>query len=83
MARFVQLPGPTPYQEAHTLQRALLQARIDHRIPDVVLLLEHQDVITVGRSRGAAANVLGTGEVPVVEVERGAALVASLEELNR
>jgi len=71
MARFVRLPGLTPYADAHALQQALVEARIGDRIPDVVLLLEHRDVITVGRRRDAAANVLTAGDLPVVSVERG------------
>jgi lipoyl(octanoyl) transferase len=38
---------------------------------DLLLLVEHPHVITVGRSRSAAANVLAPGDVPVVEIERG------------
>ncbi|MBW1880201.1 MAG: lipoyl(octanoyl) transferase LipB [Deltaproteobacteria bacterium] len=71
MVRFVRLPGLTSYQEAHALQKTLLEARIVDHIPDVVLLLEHEDVITVARSRCATANVLAAEDVPVVAVERG------------
>ena len=39
--------------------------------PDALLLVEHPHVITVGRTRGALAHILGAGEVEVVEVERG------------
>jgi lipoate-protein ligase B len=34
-------------------------------------VVEHPHVITVGRTRGALANILAAGEVEVVEVERG------------
>lgn len=71
MARFFRLPGLTPYAIAHALQRTLLQARIEDRIEDVILLLEHEETITVGRARDAADNVLDAGGVPVVAVERG------------
>ncbi len=40
-------------------------------LDDVVLLVEHPHVITVGRSRAAAANVVAPGDVPVLEIERG------------
>jgi len=39
--------------------------------PDALVLVEHPHVITVGRRRGALANILAAGEVEVVEVERG------------
>ncbi len=71
MARFVRLPGLTPYLVAHDLQRALVDARLRDEAPDTVLLLEHAEVITVGRSRGASSNVLRPEGVEVVTVERG------------
>lgn len=71
MARFVHLPGLVDYAEAHTLQRTLVDRRARDEIDDVVLLLEHADVFTVGRTRGAEANVLSAGGIPVVGVERG------------
>ncbi len=39
-----------PYAEAWALQKELVAARQAGRIPDVVVLLEHPPVITVGRS---------------------------------
>ncbi len=71
MTRIVRLPGLQPYAKVHALQRHLLQARIERTIPDTILLLEHAPTITVGRARGAMANVLRPGTTPVVEVERG------------
>ena len=38
---------------------------------DALVLVEHPHVITVGRTRGALANILMPGDVEVVEVERG------------
>jgi lipoyl(octanoyl) transferase len=70
MARFVQLPGLSGYREVHDLQRRLVEERARDEIPDTVLLLEHAPVITLGRKRDAASNVLA-GDWPVVEVERG------------
>jgi lipoyl(octanoyl) transferase len=67
----VSLPGLTDYRAVHALQRDLVERRIREEIDDVVLLVEHAPVITVGRARGAAANVLAASETPVVEVERG------------
>ena len=71
MTAFVHLPGQVAYTDAHTLQQAVLAARIAGTIPDTVLLLEHAPTITVGRTRGAEANVLNPGDTPVVRVERG------------
>ena len=71
MARFVRLPGLQDYAAVHALQRDLVDLRARGEAPDVVLLLEHAETITVGRARGAEANVLDAGEVPVVAVERG------------
>jgi lipoyl(octanoyl) transferase len=64
--------GRTRYAEAHVLQRELVARRADGEIGDLLLLTEHEPVITVGRGtpaeeqRGLAA----TG-IEVVEVERG------------
>lgn len=71
MARFVRLPGLTDYAAAHAAQQVLLDRRIRGEIPDTVLLLEHAEVITLGRARTSASNVLVAGDVPVVAVERG------------
>lgn len=64
-------PGRIAYDEAHALQQSLLARRIAGEIGDVVVVCEHDPVFTVGRKRGAGANVLDAGDVPVVEVERG------------
>jgi len=60
-----------PYVEALELQRALVEDRRQDRIPDTLLLVEHPPVFTLGRRRGAMANVIHAGDTPVVEVERG------------
>ncbi len=63
--------GRVPYAEALAWQRDLAQARIERRLPhDVLLLLEHPPVITLGRTAHAEYVVRPAG-VPVVEVERG------------
>jgi lipoyl(octanoyl) transferase len=63
--------GLVPYDAALAWQRELARARIEGRLShDVLLLLEHPSVVTVGRSaRGAPP--LDTGGIAVVEVERG------------
>lgn len=47
--RFWSLDGLTPYEKARTLQQGLVELRIADRIPDTVLFLEHEPVITQGR----------------------------------
>ena len=49
--------GLVEYAEAWELQRRLVAARIADEIPDVLILLEHPHVYTLGRS-GHAENVL-------------------------
>ncbi len=44
--------GVVPYDLALRLQQALLSARADGLIPDVLLLLQHPPVFTLGRFRG-------------------------------
>ena len=46
-----------PYNEGIRLQEQLVQARIDERIPDVVLFLEHSSVVTLG-TRAESGHVL-------------------------
>ncbi len=41
--------GRVAYARAHALQQALVEARIAGRIGDVILLLEHDPVVTLGR----------------------------------
>jgi len=68
--------GRLPYGAAWDLQRALLSARQEERVPDVVLTVEHTPVVTVGRA-GRAANILVTRAlldargIDVHHVERG------------
>jgi lipoyl(octanoyl) transferase len=63
--------GLVPYTTALDWQRALAEDRIDGRQPhDVLLLLEHPPVVTLGRA-AHAAHVLRADDVAVVEVERG------------
>jgi len=71
MAVFVRLRGLSDYAAVHRLQAELVEARAAGAIPDVVLLLEHEEVITLGRSKGAEASVLDAGDLPVVPIERG------------
>ncbi len=53
--------GLVPYGEALEAQRALVEERRADRVGDVLLLLEHPHVITLGaRSEAARSNVLAT-----------------------
>jgi lipoyl(octanoyl) transferase len=55
--------GRVPYREGLDLQRALVEQRRAGDIGDVLLLLEHPHVITLGsRSEAARSNVLATSE---------------------
>src|SRR5947207_9824030 len=63
--------GLVPYAEALAWQRALAQDRIDGRLAhDVLLLLEHPAVVTLGRN-AHAGHVLEPQGVEVFEIERG------------
>jgi len=64
--------GRVPYGEALEWQRRLAQDRIAGRLAhDVLLLLEHPPVITLGRN-SHAAHVLADGAgIEVFEIERG------------
>jgi lipoyl(octanoyl) transferase len=69
--------GLTPYEEALELQRALARERISGAIPeDMLLLVEHPPVVTMGRSAKASNLISSSGYlaskgVELFEVERG------------
>ena len=69
--------GRVAYDEALELQRTLARDRIAGQIPeDVLLLVEHPPVVTLGRSSKAGhltapADLLAARGVEVFEVERG------------
>lgn len=69
--------GRMPYEESLELQRSLARERITGAIPeDILLLVEHPPVVTLGRS-AKARNLVSSGEylasrgVELFEVERG------------
>ena len=72
-AYLVSLPGLTPYEGAWALQRSIAAAVIEGTLPDTVLLLEHEPVVTLGRRTDEAAelHVPEGVEVDVVETNRG------------
>jgi len=68
--------GTVDYAEAHRLQRELQAKRIAGETNDIVLLLEHPPVLTMGRSAKeqhiiAAPDVLAARGISVHEVGRG------------
>ena len=63
--------GVVPYAEALDWQRALAQDRIAGRLAnDVLLLLEHPPVVTLGRTSDAG-HLLSRDGIEVFEIERG------------
>ena len=72
-AYLVSLPGLTPYEGAWSLQRSIAGAVIEGTLPDTVLLLEHEPVVTLGRRTDESAELhLPEGvEIDVVETNRG------------
>jgi lipoyl(octanoyl) transferase len=69
-------PGIMDYENALELQKKIHQLRLENKIPDTVILLEHYPVITLGR-RGKYSNILipqntlETEKIKVFEVNRG------------
>src|SRR6058998_507422 len=61
--------GRKPYRGVWELQKALVDRRAEDKIPDGLILVEHDTVATLGR-RGTREDVLDPG-LEVVEVERG------------
>ena len=68
--------GILDYREAHQLQKRLLQEHLDGIGNDTLLLLQHNPVITIGRS-GSKSNILLPESslralgIEVYEIERG------------
>ncbi len=69
--------GRRDYASVHALQRSLQERRIANEIPDTLLLVEHDRVVTLGRNANAQSNVvappawLASHGISVVETERG------------
>jgi len=62
--------GFIEYDKAHRLQLRLTDLRVERKISDILLLLEHPHVITLGR-RSRFEDVRGDCGIPVIRVERG------------
>lgn len=68
--------GRVEYGRALELQRELWQLRVDDAIPDILVLLEHEPVITLGRSAKASNLLVSEAElarrgVALHRIERG------------
>jgi len=68
--------GIVPYDRALKLQEGLAQARAEGRIGDVLLLLQHPPVFTIGRFRGGEditvpAETLAPDGIAVLHTNRG------------
>jgi lipoate-protein ligase B len=68
--------GLVDYQKAWDLQHLLWSKRAEEELPDLLLILEHPHVITLGR-RGNRSHLLASPEIleamkiPIFHVERG------------
>src|SRR5262245_18257557 len=62
--------GRCDYEQTWTRQKRLLEAHQAGTRPCTLVLVEHPEVVTLGRRRSARDNVL-TDDIPVIEVERG------------
>jgi lipoyl(octanoyl) transferase len=68
--------GRIAYRDAWALQKRLVDARVTARVPDTLLLLEHEAVLTLGRN-AEPSHVLATPRelrkraIEVINVERG------------
>ena len=63
--------GRLDYLATHAQQKALVEARAAGTIPDTLILVEHDAVITRGRKSRDDTNLRDVGETPVIAVERG------------
>jgi len=66
--------GVVPYELALNLQQRLVQARAEGDIPDVVLLLQHPPVFTIGRFRGEEDIVNIPDGIEVFPTNRGGSI---------
>ena len=62
--------GEMDYLAALSLQERLVEAKRSEGLPDMVLLVQHPHVFTIGRG-GKESNLLSPGDVPVYRTSRG------------
>jgi len=75
-AYLLDLPGLSPYAEALATMENLAGARSQQAVPDVLMLLEHDPVVTLGTRTEVGSEIphpalLQQRGIPVVEVARG------------
>lgn len=63
--------GLRDYQETLRWQRSLVDLRRRGMIRDMLIMVEHPAVITVGRQTDKKNLLAGSSDIPVIEVERG------------
>ena len=63
-------PGCVPYGDALALQHRLVEVRKRGEGEDMLVLLEHPPVFTLGLA-GKPEHVLAPGDIPVVKIDRG------------
>jgi lipoate-protein ligase B len=63
--------GVVEYDDALAMQTEMLAARIDERIGDTLLMMEHPHVFTLGRGADEGFIVSNTNGVPIRRVSRG------------
>ena len=63
--------GVVDYDDALAMQTAMLAARIDGRITDTLLMLQHPHVFTLGRGADERFIVGSKNDVPIRRVSRG------------
>ncbi len=68
-ARVVHL-GLRSYDEVWRIQLEMVAARQRDEIPDTIILVEHPDVLTMGRGT-RRENLLNADDMPIFEIERG------------
>lgn len=62
---------PVPYLDGWDQQRSLHADRVAGRIPDTVMLLEHEAVYTAGKRTEPHERPLPTAGAPTIDVDRG------------
>lgn len=62
--------GTRDFAEVWALQKELVAARQRDEIADTLILVEHPDVITLGRG-SHRENLVNVGQIPTFEIERG------------
>jgi len=64
-------PGLIPFRQALQLQRSLQRRRIENELPDVLLLLEHPPVYTIGRTGDPHHLLRPHPNIELVRTDRG------------